>query len=256
MKSLIKALFPLAAACSAPVPGDLEMPEGEVLGTLKQAIYVPYAYGAEGDQKECIAPWAGGICRVPDQRKLDIWFETDTCSSQFTIDRIFESIDFWFDMLKSVGWDVNLYYTVATPSNAQKTTKIYVKCGNAGASPAMFTPGNYDDHGTQYGTLKQFRNGTLTVDENYFYSSGLTAFWEATGPQQVYMVYNVISHEFGHAVGLGHVPQTSPPMLMQSPGWSLTNLQGAGLNGPLGPSTWQMDMLDCYNPNSGTGSGC
>lgn len=231
------------SACGAPIEG-----EGETLGTLEQAVYMPYQYGIEGlDDSEdhpdfglrcggaTVDDYADNFCAVPDTKQLSVKFYASTCSSLWQA-AVMDAWATWALELNMAGW------SVSTPAN---NPKYRVECGTLGGDGlGRFQAGpSWDNIGVWYGTLGQHKTGKVTMD-----SVDADAWAMALAPNSASARHNIrvnlVLHELFHLAGLGHSTSGTGSALMSAqPNGTWVSLKN--------PTAAESDMLDCYNPTNG-----
>jgi hypothetical protein len=250
----VRRLLPLLAlACGAPVVESVD------LGTLEQAIYMPIGYGQSAIKgMRCTTPFQGGECTVPDVRAVHMWFKPSTCGiyeAAVVVDSLL-----WFEaQLDWNGWAHTLYTQDTFPWPIQQghpitpVGSLIIKCGTSvPGSLAEVAISDFDNHSTQYGTLKQYRHSTLTFGTDAI--EKYTSFTLGDANAKFWSLANIMRHELGHQMGLGHTGSHIPAQLLDNT-WPLLPGSPATL-GPLELLTEEQDMIWCYNPNSGTGDAC
>lgn len=240
----------LLAACGAPIE------EGEPLqlGQNEQEIFMPSEYGQEANGDRCIPPWNGGICIVPDQKSIKWRFPTGHNCSPWSVTQTRSAMTqlstFW-------GSDFTITETAAPNNNAVitcNTTETVAQ--NPRLETTQFFGG--ESHSTEHGQLKQY--GTLQIvlyEGKIFDMPTFDCIGAACETRRRNFWGNVVRHSAGgHAMGLGHDAADNQGSHLMDKSFSGTDSTKAVYLGALGYSTSQLNGIDCYNQNSGTGDDC
>jgi hypothetical protein len=245
--SLVCVVF--AFACGA---SPVETPAGEVLGTAKQAVYLPYLYGFEGgtdsggEQTRCDSDWANGECWVPNSKVHYVAFDAGSCSSWWQA----RFVEVWNEAVADMDYINSFLHEDAPPwalASAAGTGLpngvIYQwRCDGAlGVANASFrkNTSNSDDIDAGGGDeLRQYKGGVLRVYSAEIEGSGL---WPLFGDtERKRFARTLIRHELAHQFGHGH--GGAGIMSDYSADWFGTE------------KWWTFDMyqaMACYNPSNG-----
>lgn len=239
---LLSVLALFAVACA----GTDDQPEPINYGTLEQPVYVPGGYGIEG-----VTNWQGhpdfGLrcsgsipadvadnwCSMPDSKSIVIGFQAGTCDSLMQAAAV-DAYNFWVAEVTGAG------FTVTTGNTFQ------MKCGSIAGTTVLgkFTSGpSWDQIGASYGTLGQYKNGFITMDQ-----TDINAWAQSLAPGSATARHNIKRnlwlHELFHLVGLAHSHNgTGPELLSEKPDGTWVNAK------QITQTEW--NMLDCYNPANG-----
>lgn len=242
------------AACGAPErEGYLG---GEEVGTLGQPIFMPYKYGIEGVTNwendpdyglQCEGTvhqdFADDWCSVPDSKTIRFKFYASTCrdtpSNESWRGAVVDAYYDWKYEIEAQGWSVI------------DGTNYQLRCddGPGNGRLGRFRPGpSWDQHGTSWGTLGQYKDGKITM-----YSADTDSWVGGVYPgsaaaRQVARI-NLIKHELYHLVGFGHsVHGFGPDLMSEQPNGTWNSYKDLG--------NARRSMLDCYNETSGTSDDC
>lgn len=249
MKQAIKAVIALALmACGAPAE------DAEELGTLEQAIFMPSEYGQEANGERCIAPWNGGTCTVPDQKTLKWRFPSGHGCSPWSITETRATMTqlaaFW-------GSD---YPIVETPAPNNNATIACNTTETSAQNPRLERTQMFggESHSTSDGTLQQFGTVQITLYEGKIFAAPtFNCVGQACETRRRNFWGNVVRHAAGgHAMGLGHDGTDNQGSHLMDNSFSTTDSTKAAYLGALGYSTTQLNGIDCYNQNSGSGDDC
>ncbi len=246
MKRIINAtLLCLLAACAGADDEGVVVPGFEEgLGQLEQPVFRPFKYGIEGVNDAQHHPDFGLMCEgtlpaevadnwcsVPDSKTLKFNWSPSTCNAEWQ-GILFQAITDWQTDIGSVGWTIS------------GTGDFNLSCGALSGSTTLgkFTSGpSWDQIGTSYGTLGQYRNGNIKIDTA---DSDAFCSFAVTEPSNDNCKYNLARHELFHLVGLGHNNNgTGPDLMSQRPDGTWVTKKSIG--------STRLDMLDCYNPANG-----
>lgn len=250
MKTLRLISIALVMACGAPV----DEPDGESIGTLEQAVYMPYRYGIEGVTdwqghpdfgRECQGSLPSEVadnwCSVPNSKTIKLTWNPSSCptSGGYGVSDgfrgvVYEAIVHWTNEMTLAGWTV-----------IGSDPDFTLKCeGVPGSAMGRFQPGpDWDQIGASYGTLGQYKTGKVQIDSAdiisfaYSLASGSAA-------ARYEIVSNLVMHELWHLSGFGHSAHGAGPDIMnEAPDgtWVQQKL--------LGSTRWH--KLECYNPANG-----
>jgi hypothetical protein len=236
----------LALACGGEATGEY------VLGTSEQPIFMPYRYGIdgltnwEGDpdfgmqcEGSVPADFADDQCLVPDSKTIRFKHYASTCPDSTWDSAAVDAYYDWKYEVEAMGWSV------------VDGTNFQMRCdaGAGGGAMGRFRPGpTWDQHGTSWGTLSQYKDGKITM-----YYADADAWLQQVYPgsaayRQIGRI-NLIKHELYHLVGFGHSQHGAGSDLMsESPNGTWYTYKDLG--------STRRTMLDCYNPGSGTSDDC
>lgn len=243
------------------MPSAFASGEEIVYGTSKQPIYMPLEYGSESSTSSprCIPPWGGGECQVPDSRTMSVRvMNTPSGDSNCgtagnpasgTGKAVNDAVNDAIAIANSKGW------LMTRKADNSLTGQITVRCtGSSSGNPATTTGANYDCHDTEHGDLCQF--GTANIEVRMGVIFAMPGYQQATAAQRQNVIYNILKHELGHALGFGHntfgmasvmfSPMPSAPVANVTDPW----------DGYRAFAKDELHMLDCYRDSSGTTPDC
>ncbi len=261
MKNIIKAILALALfACGAAPedaqpddPTDIGAAGDTVIGTLEQAVYMPFRYGIEGItdwedhpdySRECEGQTPQAVaddwCSVPNSKTIKLDWSPSTCptTGSYGVAEgfrrvVYEAIINWQSEMTLLGW---------TMTGGSDFT---LKCeGLAGSPMGRFQPGpDWDEIATPYGTLGQYKKGAIQID-----SADIAAWAQSLAPgsasARYNIVYNLVRHELWHLSGLGHsAAGAGPALLNEAPNGTWVTIKH--------PTASQLERVECYNPANG-----
>lgn len=234
---------------------------GEAIGTLEQAVYMPFKYGIEGVtdwqghpdfSRECQGSLPSEVadnwCSVPDSKSIKITWSPSSCPTTGSYGMpegfrsvVYDAMVYWENELELIGW------SVSGGSNPNYT----LKCETVSGTPmGRFQPGpDWDEIAASYGTLGQYKKGKVQID-----SADIAAFASQLAPGSATARYNIafnlVIHELWHLAGLGHSAEgAGPDILNEAPDGTWVSFKILGSN--------RINRLDCYNPaNSGLFDDC
>lgn len=245
--------------------------QGAELGTLQQALAevpgvpgLPDGYGHDEPGGRCWTGggafgWAGGICRIPvSPSGWTIYVPTAAspkgCTSALLggeanaralRNAITNSAYTWQYRLFSLGWDVQ----VVEGGEAAGDKKFAIKCSSEQRTDSQGRPKNAETtrsgcgfgdtdgcRSTPYGTLLWYKD----IREVLLFPKNWTA-----KIADFEHVYNVVHHELGHVVGLGHdIP--SETCLMADASSNYLSFCPSESSVTLAPTGFELDMLWDY----------
>ncbi len=223
---------------------DPNVVEGDdIIGTLGQPIFMPTNYGSENStaSPQCSPPWSGGICLVPDSKQFLYKLFASSCSSWWQA-RVVGAEAYFKPLINGLGDD--WVYSGEISGHYS----IDLRCEPTGpTSLADFrsSSSGVDTHPTEFGTLWQWKTGSVRYDTADIEDEATWA--NKTDAQRIRYAENIIKHEYGHSVGLGH----GGTGIMRTT-WTEAEAYGGFMTFGL----TEINMLKCYNEDSGTSDDC
>jgi hypothetical protein len=240
-----------------PIEGEMvvisSFPDGDELGTAHQPIFLPFGYGSEQNATQCDGSWSGGVCYVPDKRRLRVNLRISTCNSTFDV-YLAEAYVKWRNFLQATGWTLAVSYD-GFPGLGDAIPVEFKCVGGTGHSAlaSTLTPVgalDVDCHDAAPGDVCQYKSAKIEIYHNMI---GAVPAWNpASDAKRSNFARNIIQHEGFHAAGLGHNSATPGSQLMATGGAQSQDPASNYWNLFLSPNNAERDQLACYNPNSGT----
>jgi hypothetical protein len=253
MKKAIALLASFAAmACGEAIDADgiaLDVPE-EDLGTLRQPIYMPSGYGSEeGDQTRCDSSWSGGGCMIPDNRSPGFAIQSSCLQGTLFHDQAYLALGYVMGVVNSspLSWAMDRYHS--------GSADWHINCVGSGSlanTSCSILPAP-DCHDTPRGELCQCKGGNIDINVNAVQNS--PGWVNGTTAQRGRFINNIVRHEVGHAIGLGHVPSSAGKLM--SVGYPSEPVPGVDPWDNLYTfDSTEVNALDCYRETSGTTPRC
>jgi hypothetical protein len=239
MRNILLALALAACAGSDTIPAPAADAGDAGLGQSEQAIYRGTGYGIDTSTGlQCEIQSTG--CQGPKSKTVTYKFAAGTCSSWMQA-RVVEA-------------------TIALEANADQWGFIWqadaangwltFKCGPAPSAPTAL--GGFERDGVTQTTLSDGKlwsmpkKGTIWLNPAQFGGSAWNA---ATESQRRIFVHNLIKHEAGHVMGLGHTPDGSGHGPLMNVAVPMETPLAIQWKATLWYSSVQAGWLQCYNPS-------
>jgi hypothetical protein len=255
MKQLkvLTTICAMTAGCAGGDYGDddREIPAEVELAKIQQPLYMWEGYGSLNSQNRCTWPLGGGEqCHIPSRKT---WKFTSKChltgglpNSQGCNAQVIP------------GYTMANVISVATQDMAQWVSAIpgwsltYVspqQTPDGWVDPVGNLPGNtggqaWCDQINTGGAVFKCKHPVVDVDLGNIQS--INGYAQLNNGQKLNFVINIIHHEIGHAMGLGHVPSSTGTLMSVSP--TMTSW----FTGIMYPTNYERCLMEGYSPNGST----
>lgn len=176
---------------------------------IQKAIIYQAPYGSEPDAERCVAPWLQGKCFIPKTKTIKLKINTCAPSCQPVFAQAYTDAANAFTVMAAADG-----FNVSVVTSGQNITLQNGDAGGVAFGSTSNAANSLDDvQVSGIGTFKRFTVSVSTVDFDQIIHNfpGWIGF---SDNQKIRVLHNIVKHELGHAMGLGHNP--TPNQLMTS----------------------------------------
>lgn len=196
------------------------------LGTSQQALTQPSGYGSDNLSARCNS--SSTFCKMAMAKNINVFDGTaGTCTGAFASlysQAFLNATNYWAGQVASRGWT----FTINKPANP-RVPKVEAVIGCGAASTFGATTSFGFDHIT--GKNRFINYAETKIRQSDIETAG---FANATAGQRKSELFDIVAHELGHAMGLGHHNFNPCPTTSVTE----TLMQNAACTDLNSPATW------------------